>query len=30
MRATVHNQHGALVLDGQHAYLLRLNGPKGR
>lgn len=30
MRATVHNQHGALVLDGAHAYLLRLDGPKGR
>ncbi|MGH6872481.1 MAG: MaoC family dehydratase [Rhizomicrobium sp.] len=24
MRATVHNQHGALVLDGVHKYLLRL------
>jgi len=24
MRATVHNQHGDLVLDGEHKYLLRL------
>lgn len=24
MRATVHNQHSALVLDGEHKYLLRL------
>jgi acyl dehydratase len=23
LRGTVHNQHGALVLDGQHRYLLR-------
>jgi acyl dehydratase len=30
MRATVHNQNDALVLDGVHAYLLRLDGPKGR
>jgi acyl dehydratase len=26
MRATVHNQSGALVLDGRHVYLLRLRG----
>lgn len=26
MRATVHNQKSELVLDGQHKYLLRLNG----
>ncbi len=25
MRASVHNQKGELVLDGQHTYLLRLN-----
>ena len=24
MRASVHNQHGDLVLDGVHKYLLRL------
>jgi acyl dehydratase len=24
MRATVHNQHGALVLDGTHKYLVNL------
>jgi acyl dehydratase len=30
MRATVHNQRGELALDGMHAYLLRLDGPKGR
>ncbi|WEK43494.1 MAG: MaoC family dehydratase [Candidatus Sphingomonas colombiensis] len=26
MRATVHNQHGELVLEGEHKYLLRLAG----
>ena len=26
MHATVHNQKGALVLDGRHVYLLRLKG----
>jgi acyl dehydratase len=30
MRASVYNQDGALVLDGTHAYLVRLDGPKGR
>jgi acyl dehydratase len=30
MRATVHNQTSTLVLEGLHAYLLRLDGPKGR
>ena len=28
MQATVHNQKGALVLDGKHVYLLRLKGAK--
>jgi len=28
MRASVHNQHGELVLDGTHKYLLRLSHPK--
>jgi len=28
MQATVHNQAGALVLDGKHVYLLRLKGAK--
>jgi hypothetical protein len=28
MHATVHNQAGALVLDGKHVYLLRLKGAK--
>jgi acyl dehydratase len=28
MQATVHNQKGALVLDGRHVYLLRLAGAK--
>jgi acyl dehydratase len=27
MQATVHNQHGELVLDGRHVYLLRLGHP---
>ncbi|HAH09926.1 MAG TPA: dehydratase [Alphaproteobacteria bacterium] len=27
MRASIHNQDGVLVLDGTHAYLLRLDGP---
>jgi acyl dehydratase len=26
MRATVHNQHGVLVLDGVHKYLMQLGG----
>ena len=28
MQATVHNQSGALVLEGRHVYLLRLKGAK--
>jgi acyl dehydratase len=28
MQATVHNQTGALVLEGKHVYLLRLKGAK--
>jgi acyl dehydratase len=28
MQATVHNQSGALVLEGKHVYLLRLKGAK--
>jgi acyl dehydratase len=28
MHATVHNQAGALVLEGKHVYLLRLKGAK--
>jgi len=28
MQAAVHNQTGALVLDGKHVYLLRLKGAK--
>jgi len=28
MQAAVHNQSGALVLDGKHVYLLRLKGAK--
>ena len=30
MRATVHNQDRTLVLEGVHAYLVRLDGPHGR
>lgn len=29
MRATVANQHGELVLDGSHVYLLKLSRPSG-
>jgi acyl dehydratase len=28
MRATIHNQANALVLDGSHAYLVRLSGSR--